>query len=258
MAKQKIKPIYDDTFRRSDRHRRKKHRWLILTTLCLVLVVGGLLVWRSQQQSALNAYAVKGVSVSQDDGYIDFHQLQQQKIKFAYLKSTSGSSYLDDNFIDNYQRITGSNLQIGIYQEFSFTSSAKSQFQYMVSQVKQQSGNLPIVIQVTYYGKYAQTPPNAKKQGAKLAELAELLSEHYGQGVIIWATPAIQKDLVTPYLPQTKQWLTLERLHRQNDKVFFMQYTGREKLFVDGVKTDLSQSVYNGSLKEWNERFGTE
>ncbi|WP_137597298.1 GH25 family lysozyme [Paucilactobacillus kaifaensis] len=258
MAKRKIEPIYDDTFRRSDRHHSRKYRWLgVLAGIIVVCIIGGL-IWHNHHQSALNAYAVRGVSVSQDDGYIDFHQLQNDKIKFAYLKSTSGASYMDDSFIDNYQRISGSNLQVGIYQQFSFSSSAKSQFHYFVSQVKQQSGNLPIAIQVSYYGKYANNPPDARKQGKKLALLAELLSEHYGQGCIIWATPTVQKELVDPNLPQAKKWMVLPKLKRQGKSVFFMQYTGHQKLEIDGVKTDVTQSVFNGSLKEWNERFGTE
>lgn len=258
MAKRKIEPIYDDTFRRSDRHHSKRRRWLWLVIGLIVLSIAGVVVWHNHQQSALQAYPVRGISVSQDDGYIDFHQLQDDKIKFAYLKSTSGASYMDDNFIDNYQRISGSNLQIGIYQQFSFSSSAQSQFRYLVSQVKQQSGNLPIAIQVSYYGKYADNPPDAKKQGKKLALLAELLAEHYGQGCIIWATPAVQKEIVDPNLPQAKKWLVLPKLKRQGNRVVFMQYTGHQKLEIDGVKTDVTQSVFNGSLKEWNERFGTE
>ncbi|BAP85198.1 lysozyme [Paucilactobacillus hokkaidonensis JCM 18461] len=257
MAKRKIEPIYDNTFRRSNRHNYKKHPWIILVIVLLVLGGAGGLIWHNHHQSALNSYAVRGVSVNQADGYVDFHQLQSQKIKFAYLKATSGASYLDDDFIDNYQRISGSNLQVGIYQQFSFTSSAKSQFRYLVSQVQQQSGNLPIAIQVTYYGKYADTPPNAKKQGQKLAELAELLSEHYGQGCIIWATPAVQRDIVDSYLPQNKKWSVPTKLKRQGKDVMFIQYTGHQKLEVDGVRTDLTQSVFNGSLKQWNEQFGS-
>lgn len=37
----------------------------------------------------------------------------------------------------------------------------------------------------------------------------------------------------------------------------FIQYTGHQKLEVDGVRTDLTQSVFNGSLKQWNEQFGS-
>lgn len=258
MAKRKIESIYDDTFRRRDRHHSKKNRWLGLIVGLMIVCIAGVLIWHNHHQSALSAYAVRGVSVSQDDGYIDFHQLQDDKIKFAYLKSTSGASYMDDSFIDNYQRISGSNLQVGIYQQFSFSSSAKSQFRYLVSQVQQQSGNLPIAIQVSYYGKYADNPPDASKQGKKLALLAELLAEHYGQGVIIWASPAVQKEIVDPNLTQAKKWLVLSKLRRQGQRVVFMQYTGHQKLEIDGVKTDVSQSVFNGSLKEWNERFGTE
>lgn len=231
-----------------------RHRWVVTVVILLLgmLAVGGVW-WHSHQQSVLKAYPIRGVSIDQDDGYIDFHQLQSAGVKFVYLKATSGASYIDDNFSSNYERVSGTTLQVGIYEEFSFSSSAEQQYRYMVSQIGQQSGNLPIAIHITDYGKYASNPPNYDKQGRKLARLVELLSERYGQGCIIWAGPQIQKKLVMSHTPGTKRWTITDQLKRQSSQVKFMQYTGNEKLEVGGKKTDLVISVFNGSRKEWKE-----
>jgi hypothetical protein len=102
MTQRELEPIYDDTFTRSSRHKQpKRHHyfgWVLIGVFVLALI--GFFGWHSHRQSALQNYPVRGVSVSQDDGYIDFHQLQSAKLKFVYLKGTSGASYLDDRFND--------------------------------------------------------------------------------------------------------------------------------------------------------------
>lgn len=236
------------------KRRHHKRGGLVISAVILVIIVfSGLLIWHANQQSVLKAYPVKGVSVTQDDGYLDFHQLQGAGIKFVYLRSTSGASYLDDDFLSNYQRAAGTTLQVGIYQEFSFDKSAQQQYQYMVSQIGQQSGNLPIAIHVAYYDKYDADNMDYAKQGARLATLVNLLSERYGQGCIVWAAPQLQKKMVDPYVGDVKRWTVLSKLKRQNPRVKFMQYTGHEEIKVAGKRSDLTVSVFNGSKKEWKE-----
>lgn len=253
---ERAKPQNNAPMSRSQRHHNHPHPyrwvWTVVILLLGLLAVGGVW-WHGHQQSAFQAYPIRGVSVDQDDGYIDFHQLQQSNLKFVYLKSTSGASYLDDNFLPNYQRVSGTTLQVGIYQEFSFSSSAERQYQYLVSQVGQQSGNLPIAIHITMDDQTSQATPDYQKQGQKLARLVSLLTERYGQGCIIWASPTIQKRLVTPYVTNTKRWLVMDKLKRQGSQVKFMQYTGNDKLKVAGKKTDLTVSVFNGTKADWKE-----
>lgn len=257
MTQRELEPIYDDTFTRSSRHKQPKRQhyfgWVLVGVFVLALI--GFFGWHSHRQSALQNYPVRGVSVSQDDGYIDFHQLQSAKLKFVYLKGTSGASYLDDRFNDGYQRAIGTQMQVGVYQEFSFTSSAEKQYKYFVQQIGANTGNLPIAIHVTYYGKYAQQAPDARTQGKKLAQLIRLLSERYGQNCIVWTTPAIQNKIVTPYVAHAKSWLIMPKLKRSGDRITFMQYTGNEELKVNGQKVDLIQSVFNGTKKEWEDQF---
>lgn len=241
---------------RLNKHAKHKHRfnwkkWLPI--LVVILLVGGGVWWHETRPSPLKDFPVRGVSVDQDDGYVDFHQLQSSGIKFVYLKSTSGASYLDDDFIQNYERAAGTTMQVGVYEEYSFTSSAEQQYKYMVGQIGQQSGSLPIAIQITYYGNYADNPPNAEKQGKKLAKLINLLDARYGQGCIVWTSPTIQKQMVSPYVHYTKLWTSLNKLKHQNSMVKFIQYTGDEKVKIGGKKTDLTVSVFNGSKKEWKE-----
>lgn len=257
MDKQKIEPIYDNTFSRSKRRSQfSDHHfhwgWLILV---LIIVAGlGIWTWHNHRTSALKSYPVRGVTISQDDGYLDFHELQDAKLKFVYLKGTSGASYTDDSFNDNYARAIGTTMQVGVYQDFSFTSSAEKQYEYFISQVKQNSGNLPIAIHVTYYGDSADHKMDNDKQGKKLAKLVSLLASHYGQGVVVWTTPEIQRKIVSPHVHYAKRWLIMSRLKRSTDATF-MEYTGRDKLTVNGQKMDLTQVVYNDSLKSWKDAW---
>lgn len=247
MAKEKIEPIYNDTFRRSRKHPRRIV-WIIL--VLVIILAGAGYFWHVHRSSSLSTYPVRGAMITQDDGYVDFQQLKDSGLKFVYLKATSGARYKDDEFEDNYNRISGSGLETGIYHEFSFTSSAKEQYDYIVSQVKKESGTLPIAIHVTYY---EGSRPNVKTQGKKLAQLMKMLASHYDQECIVWASPSIQKALVNPYVTHSKRMLTTTELTSKNTDVKFIQYVGKDKLEINKQTSNLLPAIYNGNVKSWKQ-----
>lgn len=250
MEKDNLKPIYNDTFqKRSKPKKSHRHRNILITLLIsLILIGGGSYFWYVHRSSSISSYQVRGAMITQDDGYVDFQQLQDSGIKFVYLKATSGASYKDDQFENNYNRVSGSDVQVGIYHDFSFTTSAKEQYEYIVSQIKKESGTLPIVVHVTYYqGK----TPNTDTQGKKLARLLKMLANHYDQDCIVWASPSIQKQMVDPFVTKSKRMLTIDKLHSKRSDVKFIQYVGKDKLMINRKSSNLLPAVFNGNAKEW-------
>lgn len=64
----------------------------------------------STTRPSTRQYPMLGVSISDADGYQDFHLLQQHGVQFVYLKATQGADYFSDLFLNNYWRIQGGSV----------------------------------------------------------------------------------------------------------------------------------------------------
>ena len=199
-----------------------------------------------------------GINFDFVDDINDFQAVQRAGMKFAYLKTTSGTTYFDDDFAANYDRIQGADLKVGVYMMFSFNKSAKEQAKYFIKMVGHKVGNLPIAIQVQYYGNYEDNPPNSAKQGKQLRELTNELANYYTAPCIIWTTPTIANKMITPYLSDSRQWLIVDGASELNKlkitkQTEFVQYSDAADLTVSGQKIKFVTSVFTGKKQTWQE-----
>lgn len=241
-------PIYENTFRR---HR----RWHRFGVLVIVLLVGWLGVWGWQQwqhyhQQQLAQFPVRGVSINQDSGYLDFQQLSKHH-QFVYLQATSGATYSDDDFSNNYSRSQGASMKVGVCHTFSFTSSAEQQYAHFVAIVGSETGTLPIMINVAYYGQYNGDNRTMATQGQKLKQLVTKLQDTYQQGVIIQAKETVLTQFVRPVLPHQAEWVVDGKLQHYASPVKLIEYDATGRLTQSGQSQAVGLSVFNGTRQQW-------
>ncbi|GAD16725.1 glycoside hydrolase family protein [Lentilactobacillus otakiensis DSM 19908 = JCM 15040] len=218
--------------------------------LVLVLLSGFLLVrWHENEQ--LKKYPIRGVTVNQSNGYIDFESLKNKGISFVYLKATQGAAYTDDSFDTNFERSQGSQLPIGVYHYFSFTSSPTAQFKNFVRQVKYNTGSLPICIQIQYYGTFDQSSVHWKTVRKEVRYLSKLLRNYYKRPVVISATQQIIKSLQLKANAKTQFWLTDGKIGKPNADATFIQADDKASFKLDKQLVFLPMSVFNGNRREW-------
>ncbi|MCH5465633.1 GH25 family lysozyme [Levilactobacillus tujiorum] len=249
MKRRDYQPIYDNTFRR----RRRSRRWLV-TVLMLILIIGGgwgWYQWDAHQRAQVASYPVRGVTVNQDSGYLDFQQLAKHET-FVYLQATSGATYTDDDFSDNYSRSQGASIQVGVAHTFSFTTSAQRQYAHFTSTVKRNTGTLPIMVAVSYYGKYNSGNSTMATQGQKLKQLVTRLNRRYHQGVVIFASRAVLNQFVKPVLPQQDYWTAGGKLSGHSQQVKLIEYQANGTVTQNGQELPVARSVFNGSQREWH------
>ncbi|WP_341779946.1 GH25 family lysozyme [Levilactobacillus sp. HBUAS70063] len=249
MKRRDYQPIYDNTFRRRHRHR----RWLLIVAVLVLLVGGGWgwFQWNAHQRAQVASYPVRGVTINQDSGYLDFQQLAKHET-FAYLQATSGATYTDDDFSDNYSRSQGADIQIGVAHTFSFTTSAQRQYRHFRRTVKRNSGTLPIMVAVSYYGKYNSSNSDMATQGQKLKRLVRLLNQHYHQGVVIFASQSVLTQFVKPVLPQQDYWTAGGKLSGHTQQVKLIEYDADGTITQNGQDLAVAKSVFNGSRRDWH------
>lgn len=235
---------------------RRKRLVSLFIMLAIVLIgYSSYLIYQqnqNQQTRILNDYPVHGVTINQNNGTIDFQQLQDQKISYIYLNATSGATYFDDSFNGNYNRAQGSNLVVGAIHTYSFSSSAQKQFDFFHKKVDSNNGTLPICIDVNYYGKYKSNSISWKKQGTEIKKLMRLLANTYTSKVVIRTSPKIYKVLEGKYIKESHFWITDKVDDLKKNNVDFVDFNNDQSLKIDGSEIQLNESFYNGSRKDWN------
>ena len=106
----------------------KKYAWLIAILIVVLSSIFGYVAYQSYENNMINKYQVKGIMISQSNGYIDFVTLANTGQKFVYIRASQGATYTDDDFSDNFQRSQGSGLQVGSYHVFSTQTAIKDQY----------------------------------------------------------------------------------------------------------------------------------
>ena len=172
------------------RRRAKFSAAAVLLSLILLLCVGHG-VYRGDillNHPSRSRYPIRGVDVSHYQGEIDWRQLSQEDIHFAYIKATEGSGHQDETFLDNWEAARETSLKIGAYHFFSFDSPGETQAANFISTVEEVEGMLPPVVDVEFYGDKKANPPEAGKVREQLDRMLTLLQEHYQMMPVLYAT----------------------------------------------------------------------
>lgn len=249
MKRRGVQPIYSNTYRKL----RRRYWFLRVGAIGLVLLVflGGGLFFHYQKQQRLNRFPVHGVALSQEAGFVDFQQLAKQNISFAYLHATTGASYTDDQFQSGYDRAVGTNLAIGVYHVFSFSTSVNAQFKNFKNAVQQRFGNLPIALHVSLYDGYTEKQLRQSKMGLRVAAFIRQVKAYYGRPIVVWCSPKVWQVIKSPALSQNDRWLIAGNLSRASSNDRFIEYNPNGTVKLNGQNQPVSLSVFNGTKDQW-------
>ncbi len=194
-------------------------------------------------------YEIHGIDISHYQGEIDWEQLKNAMIegcpvRFVIIKSTEGTSKLDDNFRENFNQARDYGFIRGVYHFWSNKSSAREQAYYFLDQVHLTDGDLPPVLDIEH-------KPSSKSV------------EDFQRDVLTWLHIVEDKYHVKPiiytYYKFKEQYLSASVFddypywiaHYYVDKV---QYKGKWKFWqhtdagkLPGIKGYVDFNIYNGS-----------
>jgi lysozyme len=95
-----------------------------------------------------------GVDVSHYQGDIDWEQVKDSGISFAFMKATEGTTFIDDTFAPNLQNARAVGIKVGAYHfmRATTTTEARQEADYFISQIHANGGfeqlDLPPVLDV--------------------------------------------------------------------------------------------------------------
>lgn len=214
-------------------------------------------------ERAAGKYPIKGVDVSHYQGEIDWEILSGQGIRFAYIKATEGSSYIDDTFAQNYDDARKTELKVGAYHFFSFDSPGISQAEHFIRTVEAFGGMLPPVVDVEFYGDKKEHPPDADKVETDLRECLKGMEQVYERKPVIYATLESWELYIKGRFDEYPLWIrdiwkepALESGWEDGEERgwTFWQYTNRGRLkgFL-GEEEYIDLNVFYGNEEQWNQ-----
>ncbi|USS88529.1 hypothetical protein M3M39_03385 [Fructilactobacillus hinvesii] len=239
-------------YQRKQLHHQRRKNWLT-GGICLFLLVLGVVVYNQivnrhqRQQVFLRNYPVRGVLIDQTDEYADFNQLQTNGMRYVYIRATQGATLTDDDFNDNYTRSIGSGLKVGVYHQYSFSSSIKEQEQNLKHTLGNNIGDLPIMINVSYYNDYNAENVDQKRLERRLRELVAWTSKYSNRPVLIKTSRTNYRAL--RHIPNTEFMLPKATTGK---KATFASLNQRDQLYNNGKGSDFRMTAFRGSKVQWN------
>lgn len=204
-------------------------------------------------------YPVLGVDVSNYQGNINWRQIEEQNISFAFIKATEGSGHIDESAVFNLKSAGKTNIKISAYHFFSFDSPGETQAENFMSVVAPDSIDMPPVVDIEYYADKQKNKPTAEECEAILKPLLEILEEHYGTKPIIYTTLPVYNRYIKENFSDYPLWIRNVFCEPELIDWKFWQYSDKGTLYgFVGEEEHIDLNVYNGSEEEFLTEFSKE
>lgn len=206
--------------------------WLII----MIALFGLFSFYQQSKKTSLSAskYSALGIELRQDLGHIDLNEVENAGIKFVYLRSTQGRSYLDDDFAFYQSRVLGTKLLYGIELYYSDESAVSEQLAFFKKQVGNLTGQLPILV--------VPTSPISKSNQAQIKALMQGLASSYHKSVLVKCTGKEQAF----FKPQ----VALMVQPTQGACAFWQYTTKGHVLDVPGLESQVTMYAYRFKAQE--------
>lgn len=235
--------------------KRNTHRsWMVFAAVFFLLlaIFAACMAGRYITPLLAGGYSIRGVDVSHYQGEIDWQELAAQDISFAYIKATEGTTYTDECFKKNWAAASETELAVGAYHFFSFSSPGKNQAEHFIEIVGSLSGKLIPAVDVEYYG---SEQPDKEAVIQELTDLLKTLEEMYDVKPVIYTTYTAYHDFIKGNFDEYPLWIrnvyftpNLGLLGKWS----IWQYTDREILDgYSGEERYIDVDVFGGNEEEW-------
>ena len=225
---------------------RLRPRWLwLIAGLVVSLTVGAVAVWRFYEPGW--RYEVGGVDVSHHQGEIDWAELADDGVEFAYIKATEGGDWTDPRFTENWASAGKAGLLRGAYHYFTFCRSGLEQAEHFIATVSHDAGILPPAVDLEFSGNCSARPPADEFRVALDAFLAQV-GAHFGTTLVIYTNAHFYRTYLADDPPDVIWWVASPIWKPWGEPSFtFWQYFPGRRAGVDGA---IDRNVFRGDLAE--------
>lgn len=164
-----------------------------------------------------------GIDISHHQSKIDWDILiKENKPSFAYLKATEGTTIIDQQYADRYQKFKSYGMPTGAYHFFTYQSNGKSQAANFINTIQLSKGDLIPALDLEF--RYSKLKSTAWIKNEIKSFCTEIKSKYGIYPIIYCENDYKLKYLNDPYFDDFKYWIS--DLYREPKSDYnFWQYT---------------------------------
>lgn len=204
---------------------------------------------------APRSYPIHGVDVARYQGEINWRQVKNAGVSFAYIKATEGGDVIDPMFKTHWRGTKRVGLRRGAYHYFYFCRPADQQARWFIKNVPRDGSALPHVLDMEWnpHSPTCRLRPEGAKVRAEAKRFLDILEAHYGRRPVLYTTVDFFRDTGIGRLKGTEFWLRSVAGHPRQiyPGAFwtFWQYSGTG--IVPGINGEVDLNVFRNSPELW-------
>ncbi|GAB2944461.1 hypothetical protein GCM10027048_06580 [Hymenobacter coalescens] len=191
----------------------------------------------------LAGYSVHGIDVSSYQGTIDWPEVAQHRVRFAFIKATEGVTLRDRRFARNWREAKKAGICRGAYHFFQPNYDGAAQADLFVRTADIGPGDLPPVLDVE-----APEFHDVAVMRRGIATWLRLVERHYGVRPIVYSNYSFYRRYLAGHFDNYPLWLAhyeVERPALARDKWIIWQHS--DEAYVPGIRGTVDFNVYQGS-----------
>ncbi len=201
-------------------------------------------------------FAVHGIDVSKYQGDIDWEQVRDSGVAFAYIKATEGGDKTDSKFQYNWAAAKAAGVPRGAYHFVYWCRPPHEESANFASVVPNEADALPPVLDVepTPESKSCKRTLYREEAIRDMRLMLEAMERHYGKKPIIYSSVDFYQAILQPdALADYPIWVRSTKYHpkvRYGDRRWtFWQYRSDGR--VPGIVGAVDQNTFNGTHDQW-------
>jgi lysozyme len=153
--------------------------------LVLALPAAWWFLWVPHARPSLRTGEAYGVDVSSHQGAINWRQVSDDGIAFAYIKASEGGDFTDVRFRDNWAQAASAGLARGAYHFFTLCRSGREQAEHFLRTAPPQADALPAAVDLELAGNCRDRPQPAHVY-AELDTFLTLVEDAWGRPALLY------------------------------------------------------------------------
>lgn len=220
----------------------------VLATLALVVLYVELFV-EKPEPAWPEGYSVYGVDVSHYQPEVDWQQVRENEVAFAFVKATEGKSLKDKQFQNHWEGAGAAGVIRGAYHFYLPYLKPELQAENFISTVTLAPGDLPPVLDVEVRGRQ----PVAQLRKDLKVWLAQV-EKAYGAKPIIYTGYNFYQEYLAGHFDEYHLWIAHYKVPKlkleksETLRLAFWQHTDAGA--IKGIAGKVDCNVFHGSMRE--------
>ncbi len=191
---------------------------------------------------------LNGIDVSHWNGTVDWAQVAQSGVQYAFAKATDGTQTTDSQFAANWVGMKSAGLLRGASAFYEMSQDPQAQAENFCKTVTLESGDLPPVVDIE-----TGTLASHAQMAQSLRAFIDAVKAHYGLDPIIYTSPGYWNAYFNDSFADCPLWVAEYGVSAPKPVTgwgywTFWQHSQSGR--VPGVNGDVDLDYFNGSMDQ--------